>query len=392
MLGLLKNPFFIYPISFTIVFLLYGLGWSNIFPSLEINTILFFILSFLVYFFIGHIVTAKNYLGYKNIDKINGARRHIIFIAIGYALEFFVSKEIPLISMISGHSYVSYNDFGIKSFHVFLVTYNSYISVFLFHHFISRKRKVHLFYFIASLIPAILIVNRGMLLIALFSSLFVFIQAKGSNIKVKQVLIIAIFCIFVLYFFGLWGNIRSANGDSDYVPKHSEVTHSFMNSKIPKEYYWTYLYGASPLANFQHNINEQKEIKYNLFDFALFEITPEIFSKRLATLFGREKRDPYLIKEWLTVGTVFSKSYSYIKWFGPIILIIYLAFFIVVIIGLVPKRSNYHVSTIAVLCTLVFLNTFSNMLVFSGIILQLVFPVIFVMLEGKKIIIKQYAK
>ena len=114
--------------------------------------------------------------------------------------------------------------------------------------------------------------------------------------------------------------------------------------------------------------------------------SPSVISKRMAFVFGREKLKPKLMLDWLTVGTIYSNSYSYVKWLGPIILMLYVLAIMLLIIGLVPKKSNYHVSTVAILSTMVFMNTFSNMVVFSGIILQFFYPIVFAYFENKKIV------
>lgn len=358
------------------------------FPTLQFETVIFLFSSFSLYWIIGYWVSVKKVLNYKPLDSSTKIKTSFLLLFLGYIIEFAVEREIPFFNMLSGGSYTDYSDYGIKSFHVFLVTYNSFLSVYYFHFFVSNKKKRGLIYFILSLIPAILIVNRGMILMALFSSFFVFIQSVDVKFKPKYYVYISFIFIIVLYFFGLLGNIRSGNGDPNYILAESDASATFIESSIPKEFYWTYLYGASPLGNFQNNINKGTYNNYNFFDFILFELTPELISKRIALLLGRTKRQPTLMKEWLTVGTVYSKSYSYLWWIGPIILSVYISIFILVILSLVPNRSKYHVSTVAILSTFVFLNTFTNMIVFSGIILQLFFPIFLSYFEGKKIVIK----
>src|SRR5690606_23065156 len=157
---------------------------------------------------------------------------------------------------------------------------------------------------------------------------------------------------------------------------------------VPKEFFWTYLYGASPLANFQENINKTKTANYNFIELFVSEIVPDVLSKRIKPILGfEEKIETYRIRHFLTVGTMYSKSYTLTKWFGPIILYLYSIFLLFLILGLVPKKSKYHVSTVAILSTVVFLNTFSNMIVFSGIILQLIYPIAFAYFENKKLVV-----
>jgi hypothetical protein len=208
-------------------------------------------------------------------------------------------------------------------------------------------------------------------------------MSLNKHLNLKKILWISVFTLIVLYLFGLLGNSRSANNDPNYIPSQSNATEGFMKSGIPKEYFWTYLYGASPLANFQNNVDKIENVNYNFFDLILFEMTPDIISKRIASIFGRDKLSHIQIKPWLTVGSVYSKSFSYVKWFGPILVFLYTLLFILLILGLVNNNSKYHVSTVAILLVLIFFNTFSNMLVNAGIILQLFFPITLSFLEKK---------
>ena len=205
----------------------------------------------------------------------------------------------------------------------------------------------------------------------------------------KQIIIFITAGLVILYYFGYLGNLRSAGSDPNYILNESKATKEFKDSIIPKEYYWTYLYGASPLANFQNNVNKTEDVNYNFFDFILFETFPDVISKRLAVLFNREPLGDHQIVNWLTVGSLYSKSYSYVKWYGPIILFLYLIWIIILSIGLVKKRSSYHITVVAILLTMGFMNSFDNMLVFAGMIVQILYP-IFLSLFEKDFILSAY--
>lgn len=384
---IISNPFFLYPISFIIVFILYALGWSNLYPKLSNSLILFFVVSFLIYAVIGYVIHINKYIGFNKIDiKLDKTNLHLAIIIIGFVIEFLYERNIPLISLIFGEDGVNYKEFGIKSLHVFLVSYNSFITVILFHNFLSNKTKLNFTFFFISLIPSLLIVNRGMFIIGLFSSFFVFMQSLTKRIQFKFILIIITTALLSAFAFGWLGNLRSAHGDPNYIPKQSLATHKFMSSSIPKEYYWIYLYGSSPLANFQYNINHTDEINLKLFDLVLFEMVPTVISKRITAVTGTEKKSPKRMVSWLTVGTLYSTSFNYMWWFGPILLMLYVLLINIVTIALVPKSSKYHVSTIAILSTLIFMNTFDNMIIFSGLILQLFYPIVLAYFENKKFI------
>lgn len=391
MIKALKNPFYIYIISFLLVFAIYGLGWSDLYPNLSFSIIFFFVITFIIFFFLGYMFDKLRVLHYMKLsmEKIGSKPLNfLLFLWGGYIIEFIYFGEIPLLNLIKGIEGVNYKEFGIKSLHVLLISFNSFLIVYLFHCYISTKKSRILVYYLLSILPAILVVNRGMFLIGMLSSLFVFLMSRKRFLTIKQLLFTTTVLLVILYFFGVLGNLRSAAGDPLYIPKESMASDTFMESSIPKEYYWTYLYGASPLANFQYNVNSTKEVDFNLFDLVLFELTPDVISKRIAYTFDRQPPDPYKIREWLTVGTVYSRAYSFAKWLGPILIFIYTTFVIIITIGLVPKRNSYHVSTVAILSTLIFMNTFSNMFIFSGLILQLGYCILFSFIGNKKFVFK----
>jgi oligosaccharide repeat unit polymerase len=384
MIKILKNPFFIYPISFTVVFLLYALGWSNLFPHISTSVFLFFGITFLFYILIGYYMSVKKVIGYMKLDGSVNVTKQLVFVLLGFLLEFKVVGDVPLFSLLNGDLGVGYRDFGIKTFHVILVTYNSFITVVLFHKWLSDKNRKNFLLYVLSMLPGLLIMSRGVFMIGLFSSFFVYIQSNEFNLTLKKIFFFSSLLLGVLYLFGFLGNLRSGHGDSEYVPKQSLATNEFMHSKIPKEFYWTYLYGASPLANFQHNINSTKDVDLDPVGFLLYEGLPMVISKKIKGIVDVEMRKAYLMVHWLTVGTIFSDSYSYIGWYGPVFLSFFLFFFMIIIISMIPKKNPYHVSVIAILSTLVFLNTFDNMLTFDGIFLQFVFPIVITLLSKIK--------
>ena len=219
----------------------------------------------------------------------------------------------------------------------------------------------------------------------LLTSLFIYLHYV-DRVKIKNKIKLAISVIVGLFLFGVIGNLRSGG---DYIYIQSQATEEFMESSIPKEFYWTYLYVASPLANFQNTVNKSHVEDYDFLGFIFYENLPQIISKNLGASLHLEQRDLVRIVPWLTVGTTYAKSFSYLGWFGPYLLFLgNLFIYLVVIFFLVPKKSNYHVTTIAVLSVIVLLNIFSNILVVTGISFQLAYCIIFSFFEGKKLVLK----
>ena len=146
---------------------------------------------------------------------------------------------------------------------------------------------------------------------------------------------------------------------------------------------WTYVYVASPIATVQHNINLNTSGGTDLSSFFCYELLPDFISKRIGPLFGIKKVEPDLIVEWSNVGSVFSKVYCTLGWLGMIIIFLFLMIIISFYLLLLNKRSTFYVTGVAILNTFVIFNFFDNMIAFSGLSLQLIFPLIGTMFVNK---------
>lgn len=379
----LTNPFYIYIVSFTIVFFAYNLRWSSAFPPISASVKIFFAITFFLSFLFAYPVTLVKK---KIVFNIQSSRFNLValfLILFGYILEFIYNGGIPILLVIKGTSY-SYDAFGIPTFHVLLHTYTSFYGVYLFHQYLSTKSRKVFFYFLCSLIPHLLIVNRGSLMMVLVSVLFVFLLSI-KTLKVKNLVIIFLLLSIVLYFFGYLGNIRSANGDSAFIPKVSAATDNFLNNRIPNEYFWTYAYIASPMANFQNNIDKrhpQPSIS-NCICFIKDELLFDFVAKRLPNINACDRKVD-LIFPHFNVSTIYAPSYSLLGWYGPVVLFLYTLVVTFSYLILISSKSKYYVTGLAILLTIFVYNTFANMWSFSGLSFQLIYPFIGSLLLKRK--------
>lgn len=372
---LYKNPFYLYVITFTIVIVVYQLGWSTLYPNLSIALFLFFIITCIISLFLGAVVDKYSTIQYSKPKSNSGIKRTIFAIYLLLILEFIYNKGIPLLLVFSNSAY-EYTEFGIPTLHPILATFTSFYTVYVFHVLISYKKKRYLIYLFILLLFPILIYNRGMLLISLLSCLIVFLMSI-KRIKLKAFAYIALLAVVLLYFFGVLGNYRLVKSSSnDYFLKSAKATDKFVNSKIPKEYLWSYIYISSPLANLQNNINENSPEKIRVKDFMATELLPDFISKRIVKIIHAEQAEIVQIASFLTVGTVFARSYSLLGWPGIYLMYLLLAAFIFLYVILLKKSNKYYVTGISLLCTFVIFNAFSNMVYFSGVSFQLVYPIL----------------
>lgn len=308
------------------------------------------------------------------------------FIVLGFLLEFLYFRNIPLFFILKGKAY-DYRTFGIKSFHVFLVTFISFYSVYVFHVFLSTKKRKYIIIYLLMLTMPLLIYSRGMFLLILSSSLFVYLFSI-RKLRFKFIVISVLLILILFYLFGLAGNIRCSHQagrtenitSSDIILAIGDAKDAFRKSAIPKVYFWAYIYISSPLANLQKTITETDPTDLTFNRFLLFinsEILPDFASKRISRFLRIEKVNIEQITPELSVSTVYARSYVHLNWLGLVLMFSFTMFASFLYIILLTRKNVFSVTGIALLNTLIFFNIFSNMFSFSGMSFQLVYPLVF---------------
>lgn len=387
------NPFFVYILGVSISLLVYQFGWSNILPELSFELLLFLSLTFLYSFFFGCYVYKKKIITYQEITYDKNISPIAFCILIGFLSEFIHSKQIPILSILAGKEY-DYTTFGIKSFHVFLVTFCSFYSVYVFHVFLSTKKMKYIAIYFLLLTMPLLIYNRGMFLLNISSSIFVYLFSI-RKLYFKFIVGLILLILPLLYLFGIAGNIRVMHQagrnenitSSDIILNIGDAKSSFRESIIPKEYFWAYIYISSPLANLQKTITDSDSVDFTfcrLLSFVNFEILPDFISKRISGFLEGKKMKINQITQALTVGTMYAGSYVYLNWLGLVLMFAYTIFAAFIYIILLKRDSAFFITGIAILNTVVLFNIFSNMFSFTGMSFQLVYPLIFSFLRKRR--------
>ncbi len=386
MFKLLKNPFYIYVLGFALTFLVYAFEWSEIYPDLTTEMKMFFGITFIVFIIFGLLVDSMKLI--RRTPVVTKMKLIAICsnLVLGlYILEVLYEQDIPFLAKLLGRSGVDYAEFGIPLLHGTLISFNSFLIAHTFAIYMSNKSKKALRLYLLLYMPALLILNRSIIVFGLITSLFIYLHFIGK-VQLRNKIKLLIIALIALFFFGVVGNLRSGG---DYIYVQSKATEDFMESPIPHEYYWTYLYVASPLANFQNTVNKKVVDEYDLSGFIFYENLPRIISKNLGGPLNIERKDLVRIVPWLTVGTTYARAYSYLEWGGPYLLFLSNIVIYLLVLFLVPRKSSYHITTISVLSVIVLLNIFTNMLIVTGISFQLVYCIIFAFFENKKIIYKK---
>ncbi|HDR8184625.1 TPA: oligosaccharide repeat unit polymerase [Bacillus thuringiensis] len=391
------NPYFMYIVAFVIAIIVYQLGWSYVFPEISVSLLLFLIFTIVSAFFIGFYVYNKKIIEYSNIKFEKKVSLITIFIIGCYLLEFIYEGGFPLLSLLTKSNLI-YMEFGIPVFHVFVVTFNSFYATYLFHMLISNRyqAKKILINFLITLSLPLLLVNRGMIMMILISCLFIYLLKIKKKMNFKIVIGLGVVAILVLYIFGLSGNARVNHSyqndrtmwESDVILRVGGAKEEFINSSIPDAFFWSYIYISSPLANLQHTINaiEVKDLEFvDIFYMVNNEIFPDFINKRINDMYGVTKPPIAQISTELTVATAFAGSYVILGWLGLIIYFITLLFISLVYIMILKRlNSKYFLTGVSIFSSILLFSTFDNMLEFSGLSFQLVYPLLFSVLAKIK--------
>ena len=129
------------------------------------------------------------------------------------------------------------------------------------------------------------------------------------------------------------------------------------------------------MANLQYTIDKAR-VDDSCAEFLNFELLPDFISKRIATLFKIERSAGERIVPWLTVSTFYAHAYATVGWPGMLIMFIFFVTTTFAYLILLRKSSAYYVTGFAVMNALVLFNTFDNMYAFTGMSLQLIYPLL----------------
>lgn len=376
------NPYFLNGVTWISVWLIYQLRWSDLCPELSAGLTFFLLATSAISLIIGVLSNKKGSIPYQPLDyvKLSPLYSSLAILWMLFIIEVAAAGGIPLLSYLSGSLKLTYKDFGLPVVNVLVVNGFSALALFAFYAYKSisdkKKRKSLLLIILSACFPFILMFNRGAIManIIAFFIIALIISPRPGRLILKSIAAILI----LLFGFGAMGNIRFGRDNLDNtILKIGEASKSFTESGIPSEFFWTYLYIASPLANTQYTINRSQwgeSDSEDVQNFIVYELTPEIISKRIA-----EERNPNRLKQVtpaLTVGSVYGRPYNYLGWTGLWLTFGFLLFFIFINTHIISKKSRYYIPLIISLDLVVVLNLFDNMLTFMGLVPQLLIFII----------------
>jgi hypothetical protein len=370
---MLKNPFLVYILTFGTALALYQLGWAGIYPETSSDLLAFFGLSFVVSASLA-LVAEKEVEETRTYVSGQMPWYAVFIVVVCLAGDIAYTGSIPLLELYRGEW--KYGSFvGIPTLHVFAVTFGSAFSTIRFADFLFATRWRHRFrYFIEASIPVIyflLVVYRGPALILVVSWAFVFV-IRRDRIGILNGVMIAALTLGILYLGGIFGQARTGLVDDLGKP-----TEAFRESGVPQTYFWTYLYATAPIANLQYAVDVAEPLyKLNrLPEFFVGEMLPDFISNRILSLMKTERLAIPEISVGFNVSSIFGRSYLFFGWIGVLAMFAWLMALVLVYLTLI-LRSPYRLPCLALLNTLIVFCVFENMIAYTALLMQLVWPLL----------------
>lgn len=385
------NPFFGYAVACALTLILYSLHWSGRYPPLSASLGTFLGATVLIHLLTGQLWKRSFCLpSSPRFPTINHFRvTGVVYVL--WTLDFIYEGGIPLIKILLHQPY-NYRLFGFPTVHVFTVTFASCYTVFLFYEFLITKERRLLLLWAVNLMAAVLIYSRAMLVFNLVSCAFIWLSVwPYRRLFLFPACIIAL--SILLYFFGVLGNLRvSREAGKEYTNdlflNVGKATSEFEGTGIPKEYFWSYVYLTSPIANLQSNLNNSISLPLSTAaagQMAINEFLFDFISKRVNRYTGHSRVDGYTIGPPFNVSTVYSGSFSYLQWPGMIAMALFLVVFPWLYLKCTVRNSVFTTVGVSILCTMYCFLLYDNTIRFTGLAFQLVYPVLAGWLEKGKL-------
>ena len=375
------NYYYWYSIIWGAVLFLYACGWSAINTTLSKPLVTFFVLTVFVSMVVGFI--GRNGFHIKCLYKYK--RKNDIYITglliLYFAFEFYRFGGIPMLSYFSGETiYAGTDSFrGIKTLYALIMPFSIFYSVYLFYIYISFNKQKIRFLLEAVMLSLIIFVagHRGTLITNIFAMTMIYLSYR--RLTIKRVFIYICYLMFLLYLFGLMGNMRSGDAWYDdrlisFVGGLNETWPSY----IPNAYKWAYSYITSPLNNLNYNFITNVNYDWLKCIEAFF---PDFLAKRLFdgyTISGNAK----LVVESLTVSTGFISVCIH----GGLVCMVFMYIGQFLILGCILKiikigAPSLFVPSLALANNIVCFFFFQNTIAQSGFILPLLYPLLYTVIR-----------
>jgi len=359
----MKNYFNLYAIIWILILFFYYLGWSDLCTTLNIKLLIFIIFTICISLILGKTFSKnfkKKYTLPKPKKEIN-----IFFYIISalFIINMLMGKSIPIINVLKG---IQYNQDVVKGLPIFSGILTPILITFSFYYgglFIQNYKKEYFIKWFFIIILFTIDFSRQNILICLLFFINDFICSKDLKNSKKNIFFIIIAIVAGLFIFGVIGNIRYGRwrwNDSSMIATLGEQNEKYP-SILPNEFFWSYIYLVSPLANLNFNIENAKvDDSFRKFS---YELLPNFIRKKILNY---NSIDLLLPVSSLNVGTEFARPYIAYGFTG-MYLIMLLQFMICVFITILCIKKNQSNFLIIKNCCMYFLifSFFDNTFTYS---------------------------
>ena len=382
------NPYLMFTLIWTFALVLYLFGWSERFPALSLGLISFLILAILSHFMLALITGKSGFFKYRELTKLTISQHNYLFLLNLFTwLLNFAYSGIPIIKILQGENY-DYRDFGMPSVVVFTMSFNSFLCVYFYHIFLCSKQKKYLVYIGICFFFYIVIFSRGLIMMTGMSMFFLWLAHTKKKIGIKFFAGLAAIVLLITFLFGFAGNIRTeqliasqTGAASSYknttILTIGSASQNFRESLVPNEFFWSYIYIASPISNLQYNVDNKPSADYsltNIIAFAVNEFSFDFIAKRVDNALNITPAKALLVVDELTVSSIFAESFRYLGWVGVVCMLLFMLVFPLSYLSLIGGNSEFIPISFAIITSIYFFSFFDNMIVYSGLGLQVVYP------------------
>ncbi len=372
------NPFILFALVWVLVLIVYLFDFSTIYPAIDLNLFVFYLLIIACSLFLAFIYQRKflpKHICFK-ISNPKPAKVLAVVCVLSFLVEVFYTKSIPLISTLLGQG-GSYQEFGIPSLtFVFVSLRIALVAISSVKIFYCTKYKMG--NIICLLIPLIifcLVYTRGILIFSLI--IFGLLGLSRFRFSLKSLLLVfALFLLFA-FVFNVTGNIRqgAAWDDSSYLEAISGFRYP---NTVLSHFSWALVYFGSPLGNLNFNVCHRL-YEMNLSGL-LSQLIPDFLSKRIWPEYNSEI---VLVQPGLTASSIFAGSYKYGGFLGMIFAYIEFACVLFLIPLFCRKNNKLFLAATASVSAMAIMSFFTNTFIYSGYSFFTYFLLLARFIEGK---------
>lgn len=367
------NPYYIFSLVMLTAFLLFVLGWSDLFPRLEPKAFVFSVGMILAFAFFG--ILDGNRLARIDENRLPGLSfSNLVWASSGvllvYILEMAYNGKIPLLDLLMFSRVNRFNSFkAFPFFHYSAFAAGLMLIAVLFRRYLDSREKRNLLLIGLNLVPFLLYYKRAAFVLVGVQCLFYYVL-KRRRFAVHQVAAAGLVLVLTAYLFGVAGDFRE-RGKSETFEEMSRINELYPDF-LPQAMVWTYMYAASPMANLIKNLTEAVPERLDFAGLVAYEFLPA--KARMARLWqrlGLQEREPLRIAKSFNVSTIFAGPFAYAGWWGIGLMTALILAVLTIVIRLISRPSPYSQILLSVLCTFSVFSFFSNMLSFTPMFLWL---------------------